>query len=486
MQSEFRRVYEGKRWTLSCGEFSGIEKTAIIAFQQLLQYYVPYALEVGKVANPSGHAALIGTEQSHPRIAGLIRSGKLAAPAGPEGYSVALMASPDDADSRWLVVAGGDSRGVLYGVHELSARLFQGGSLLDGFAGPERRTHLEKFPEFHAAEAPAIANRGIWTWGYTIARFVAFLDRMARLKLNMLTIWNDELPLNIAEVIEAAHARGIRIILGFHWGWGHTGSIDLAREEDRAAIREKVLDNYRRHYAHLDHDGIYFQTLTEHKVLENAGRSTAWWACELVNDTARALFEEFPDLRIQFGLHATSVGENYRDLESLDPRVTIVWEDCFGQVPYTYYPSQQVEVTGDYEQMLDYSRRIATFRPGAEFALVPKGWTCIRWQRDFENHGPFLLGERSSLEARERLAMRQNDWDRINAHWFEHYPLAARFYREMLKVNRNLTATALVEDGLFEEQIAPSVALFGEMAWNPERPDAEILARALRPYYSRW
>jgi len=43
----------------------------------------------------------------------------------------------------------------------------------------------------------------------------------------------------------------------------------------------------------------------------------------------------------------------------------------------------------------------------------------------------------------------------------------------------------LIEDGLFEESIQPSVALFAETIWNPRRSDREILQQAMSPYYKR-
>jgi len=488
MESEFKRVYEGPRWRLIFGDFTGVERTAVIELQKILQYYLPYTLVVERAADsaaPHEHLALVGTASSNLLIAGLIESGQLPAPTGEEGYSIALMDSPKNPGFRLLVVAGFDERGVLYGAQEVAARLFNGGTLLDGFGGPDRGRHLESTGLFSVQEAPVVRNRGLWTWGYPITSYRRYLDNMMRLKMNIVTIWNDQVPLNIEEVLDYAHARGIRVILGFHWGWGHKGSLDISQAEDRSRIQETVLETYRSQYAHLQHDGIYFQTLTEHKDLELGGRSTAAWARELVNETAGALFKEYPDLKIQFGLHATSISENFVDLAALDPRVVIVWEDCCGQVPYSYYPAQISEVTADFETMLEYSRRLATFRPGAEFALVPKGWTCIRWLADFENHSSYLLGEQNSLRGRERLVLRQNEWDRINTHWFENYPLAARFYREMLAVNPMLTVTGLVEDGVFEEVIQPSVALFAETLWNPEQSDAEILQRAMRPCFSR-
>lgn len=489
LKSEFKKVHEGPRWSLLFGRFDGVEKTAVIELQKILQYYLPYALEVRRGVSredlAAGHVAVIGTVENNPLIAELVQSGKLDKPKGKEGYSIALLDSPWGTDRKVLAITGTDENGLLYGVQEAAARLFAGGTLLDGPGGSCRLKYLETRLPFAAAEAPAVRDRGLWTWGYVISSYRGFLDNMMRLKMNMITIWNDQVPLNIEEVIEYAHQRGIRVVLGFHWGWGFKGSLDISQAEDRRKIREVVLQTYRSQYAHLKHDGIYFQTLTEHKDKALSGRSTAAWACELVNDTAASLLAEFPDLSIQFGLHATSIAENYVDLATLDPRVTITWEDYGGQVPYSYYPAQVSEITSDFEGVLAYSKKIAAFRPGTDFAIVPKGWTCIRWLADFENHGSFILGEQAPLHARERLLLKQNDWDEINIHWFKNYPLAARFYREILEVNPAMTVSALVEDGLFEEKIQPSVALLGEMLWNPRQSDAEILERAMRPYYSR-
>jgi hypothetical protein len=33
-----------------------------------------------------------------------------------------------------------------------------------------------------------------------------------------------------------------------------------------------------------------------------------------------------------------------------------------------------------------------------------------------------------------------------------------------------------------DARVQPSVALFAEMLWNPRQSDAELLARAMRPY----
>jgi hypothetical protein len=316
-----------------------------------------------------------------------------------------------------------------------------------------------------------------------------FIDNMARLRMNMLTLWNDAPPVNCREVIEYAHSRGVKVVLGFAWGWGQ--KYDLTSDADRRRLRGDVVRVYERDYQGLPHDGIYFQTLTEHHNTSIGGATVASLACTLVNETAGALLKEYPGLHIQFGLHATSILEHCTDLGRLDPRVAIVWEDA-GVIPYSYSPVPDTTTEGENfatsletpGKTLEYSRKIAALRPGTPFGFVPKGWMTLDWRNEFEHHGPFLLGERSPEFIRERLAKRQPRWDRVNALWQQHFRHAVTFYREMLAVNpKGMIATGLVEDGLFEERIQPSVALLGEMLWDPTREPERILASAGSAFY---
>ena len=152
MESEFKRVHPGPRWELVFGSFDGVERSAVVALQQILQYYVPYTL----VVRPAGgvrtaeleHAAVIGTPSSNTLLAGLIAAGHLVAPDGEEGYSLALLDSPWKPGCRLLAVAGTDERGALYGAHEAAARLFSGGTLLDGFGGADRAGHPARSGSF--------------------------------------------------------------------------------------------------------------------------------------------------------------------------------------------------------------------------------------------------------------------------------------------------------------------------------------------------
>ena len=60
------------------------------------------------------------------------------------------------------------------------------------------------------------------------------------------------------------------------------------------------------------------------------------------------------------------------------------------------------------------------------------------------------------------------------------YPLALRFYRVILDCRPpRFTATALIEDGMFEEKIQLSAAILAETLWNPRRDEREIMQLAL-------
>ncbi len=468
-----------QRWTLVFGDYTGIEQYAVTELQRGIQYYVPYVLPVRAAAgiDPAQceHLLLVGTAANNRWIADLLARGVIPPPPGAEGYTLWIGNDPGTAHRR-IVIAGADASGVLYGVQELLAMLSAQWAPLD--LPVQRREALLQLPDTCLAEAPAVQHRGLWTWGYVIYDYHRFLDQMVRLKMNMLTIWNSEAPLNLPEVAAAAHRRGIQLIVGFNWGWGYE-HLDIAKAEDRAFIKKLALETYAREYAGQPIDGIYFQTLTEHNTQEIGGRTVAAWCCELVNDIAGELYAQAPELSIQFGLHATSIRAHYTDLAALDPRLIITWEDA-GALPFSYFPDPQAN--DGYEATLAYAKELAAFRPGSQFALVPKGWMCLRWGEEFAKHGPFILGERDPEYLRERTHGRQQEWAPINAAWLRHFPLAARFYREVLAINPNVLATGLVEDGNFDAAIPPSVALLGEMLWNPHRDDADLLARALRPY----
>ena len=487
-----------KRWTILYGADKGLEHQALLELYRGFSLYVNYVLPVRAAKDVDSktlalqlkpgtdrqnrryqpaceHVVLLGTAKTNPIIADLVDRKVIPAPTGAQGFTLWIGNSPWNAEHRLIVIAGADAAGVYYGAQELLASLSDNSVPLDKPVG--RRASLVKMADRVSVETPAVKERGIWTWGYVIYDYRRFLDNMARLKFNMLTIWNSEAPLNLPEICDYAHQRGIKIIAGFNWGWGYKRDISTA--EGRQFIKELALDAYREEYAGSPIDGIYFQSETEHKTQEINGRTVAAWCCDMVNEIAREFYAIDPKLSIQFGLHATSIRDHYTDLDGLDPRIIITWEDA-GALPFSYSPNPDFD--DGYEKTLAYSKQLAAFRPGSPFALVPKGWLSLRWDDEYAKHGPLLLGERDPAFLRERLTSRQGELNAVNAGWLRHYPLAARFYREVLAINPNILSTALIEDVMFDARVQSSMSLLAETLWNPHQSDAEILARAMRPY----
>jgi len=483
-----KKRYDGLRWQIVFGPGGEIDKTAMIELQRSVQAFLPYVVEIHTPDDfdSNGHLILLGTPDNNPALKKVIDNGFIKAPKQPQGYAISVNSSPFNPQARLVAIAGYDSAGMLYGVMDFIARVL---SVQIKAKRPDQlRAAFDNMPDVDISEAPSIDERGIWTWGYVIYDYRLFIDNMMKLKMNMLTIWNDCVPLNIDNVISYAHARGVKIVLGFHWGWG-LDDIDLSKAEDRRRIKEMVVENYRLNYMNLPIDGIYFQTLTEHTTREMGGRSVSSLACELVNETAHEILEIKPDLSIQFGLHAISIGERYTDLKDLDKRIVITWEDA-GTIPYSYEPTTDPKDAWmkDYaspEQTLSYSKKLAAFRPGTAFALVPKGWNSLDWKDEFEHHGPFVLGERDAEWVKRRRLEKQSHWNRIDNLWLKNHKIAAKFYSEIAALNLpSVIATGLVEDGIIEEGTPISVRLFADTLWNPNRNSDERIRLCSSPFFS--
>jgi len=483
--------YPGVRWRLVYGSYEGVERFAVDEWQRILQTYEPYVIPVSPpdvdLQNHEDNILLCGTVENNRHIRRLVELGLLTIPDQPEGYAAGCVDSPWKPGRKVLAVGGHDPNGVLYGVVDLNTRKLGMERIQDD--PTVTRKLLDEMPPFSLSEYPRVAGRGLWTWGYVIYDYRRYLDNMARLRMNTLTVWNDCPPVNMAEVIEAAHRRGIRVVMGFHWGWGTVG-LDLADPAHVDALRDHVLETYRRDYADLPHDGIYFQTLTEHNETHRDGVPLARLVCRMVNRIGSALLERYPGLDIQCGLHATSILEHYSEFEALDPRITITWEDA-GVIPYSYHVVEHYDDApyhakrhGTVEATIAYSRKLAALRPGSRFAFVPKGFSDLRWRTEYEHHGPFILGERSARFIRNRLDQRQAMWDAKSALWLRNAPHVVRFFREIFDVGPSaILATALCEDGLFEQAIQPAIALFSHLIWNPTSDLGELPPMAFSSYY---
>lgn len=479
MESYTKR-YKGSRWALAYGAYSGISATAVKRLYGMIQHYLPYVIRCEDASQDldleNDHWVLVGTPTDNRLIGELAAMKQIEIIQEPESYTITCLQSPWNPDFRLLVLAGMDEQGVLYATSDFQNRVMKLQINPDKPTKTSLRQSLDSLQDFTIQEYPRIQDRGIWSWGYVIYDYRRFIDNMVQLRLNVLTIWNDCLPVNIHEIIDYARQRGVKIVLGFHWGWGNE-EMDLSNPGHQKEIREMVLHKYMSDYRNLNIQGIYFQTITEHHQTELGGRTLAEIVCEMVNDIGKALLKETPDLRIYFGLHATSIRQHYPDLKNLDPRITIVWEDA-GAIPFADEPECPGE--DDYKETVSYSRNLARFRTDTQFAIVAKGWAKLDWLNEFEHHDSFLLGERTADSIAERCRARQPHWDRINDLWLQNYRYAVDFYRAILDCKPSSSMVmALIEDGLFEERIQSSVALFGQTVWNPYRSPDDILRFAL-------
>lgn len=320
-------------------------------------------------------------------------------------------------------------------------------------------------PEYDESFVPYIKDRALWTWGYVIYDYKGYIDNMLRLKLNTLIIWNDYPPVNADELVEYAHKKGIKVIWGFSWGWG----TDCMKTDinNLKSISDEVVEKYDRDYAKLNGDGIYFQTFTETENEKINGRVIADAAVELVNMTADRLLKKYPDLKIQFGLHAMSVKNKTEYIKNVDERILILWEDC-GAFPFSNMPYE----TENFEKTMEFSEKIKNLRIGG-FGELFKGMSRIDWEKFKHQPGPYVIGEYDRKFVEQKTKEKYKVWKYIQAYWISN----VRYVKKSVEMlSEDTLVAALVEDGMFDEKAWYPVALYAEILWNPKK-DTEILLR---------
>ena len=373
-----------ENWILVVDGYSNpIEKRAvdllISGFGEYFGVIIP-ACDLSGVMNyeiRDKNIVTIGFAASNRLISRCFDDGLMEKPTAAEGYSVYIGESILRNDKQMIVIAGFDYNGLLYGVADfrnryLGKEVFHVEDHNDMF-NENFFSNLFKKPikEWRVCEHPVIPTRAIWTWGHVVYDYRGFFENMAKIRLNEIVIWNDYPPINAGEIVECAHSYGIKVIWGFSWGWGLDciNELNNINSVDFSTIKNKVISTYKDGYANTAADGIYFQSFTEMKQATVGDKCVAEIVTQLVNDIATELFELYPDLQIQFGLHATSVKDNLDYLKELDTRVRIVWEDC-GAFPYAYKGLQ----TENFEQTRFFVKKLMDLRTGTEkFGAVFKG-----------------------------------------------------------------------------------------------------------------
>ncbi len=377
-----------------------------------------------------------------------------------------------------VYIEGFDEAGVLYGVlafyDEYLVRVEHPDDdryVIDPFT-------LDTLPDFDLTSAPETGERGLWTWGHVVYDYRGYLEHMMKLKMNRVIFWNDHTPFNAADIVEYAHARNIKIYWGFPWLWDtNFDTCDFEHPETQSA---SILAEYEKQYAHTCADGIYFQTFTELAVEYAGDICIAEAATRFVNHTSALFFEKYPNLDILFGLHATSVKSHLNHIASVDPRIRIVWENC-GAFPFSYIP-KDVE---SFDATKAFVRQAAALRGANDrFGVVTKGLVKLDWSQFEHPQGAQCIGVSSKEKKNERVLRKHKIWRYIQAYWLTYADKALEMVREMVEAKGgDLCIYALVEDGMFEEEILYPVALYAQMLWSCKTELKETMSVvAMREY----
>lgn len=397
-----------------------------------------------------------------------------------EGFAVKIVESPTDPEEGRIVILTAHKEAELFyaAVHFLDDYIPANAPLHGSNAMPDLIFDSPMKLYFYS-EVPDHKRRSIFTWGHPIGDFRAYIDNMARMKYNELILWNDYVPLNISEVIEYAHSYGIRVFLGYAWGWkpncrGIQELTDAALEE----IKSGIIQAYRTKYLPLNCDGIYFQSFTEMKRASIGDRNVAETVVSLVNSAAEELWKITPDLKLIFGLHATSVRDQLDEIAKVDPRIEILWEDC-GDFPYHYRPF--VKDREKYEDSFEFIRKLLELRDGVGVGLVFKGMMVMDWKKFVSQSGPYVMGANSKTLIEHDTGIRRNAWRIFSANWMASCPEALRMMQFINKHQKGdvLMNVAVNGDG---GAFLP-MALCGELFRKAPENASELLKKvAARPY----
>ena len=296
-----------RKWIVVCETYEGIEAKAVDLLTAEMNEYVDYPI-------PVLTADCKDTEKFKGDSRVILKTGNVAGGAE-DGYLIEVKA---EGDINVVEITANDKRGLYYGVVDFIS-VYVAKSAVTVYPNINLKGMFDtpfncQMPEYRLERAPKIKNRAIWTWGHCILDYKKFIENMSLLKLNEIVVWNDYLPANAKEFVDCAHAYGIKVVWGFSWGWDtkccKTDIRSLVGEEKTQAFANKILSYYEAELLPTGCDGIYFQSFTELTTDNIDGVNVAEAVTDLVNTVAAKLYEKYPLLEIQFGLHATSVFEN--------------------------------------------------------------------------------------------------------------------------------------------------------------------------------
>lgn len=458
--------YGDDRWEIICGHFAGPEKRAVEMLYEALAESVPYipVARCAEKADPKEdvNRILVGTLEDNIFLRSYVEQEDVQE----GGFLVRVCKDLVRPERQVVALVGSTPTQTLYAVSHF----------LDDYLALAQRNkdHIPYFKQLFQGEmplyeycaVPAFEERGIWTWGHCIYDHRRFAQNMARMGLNAITIWNDFAPLNLKEVIDCFHSYGILVNLGYSWGWDE--GVNIADPAERAYWTQRAAEIYQEEYASAGGDGIYFQAFTETCDEERDGVSIADAVVAWVNAIGGEMLARWPELHIQFGLHATSVKNHLEVIRQVDPRIAILWEDC-GAFPYSYLSRD----TENFEETLKFSDAMAALRPGTGYGAVLKGQVCLDWSRFEHQKGSFVLGCAGAQAVRRRARNVRAQWHDVQSYWLQN----AEKCRQTLQHLPGAAIYSLVEDALLEEACWYPTALYAQLLWKPELGPRELLQR---------
>ena len=463
-------------WQIIYTNYSGMEKKAVELISkemgsQILRDNGIYTIHVLacrqlKEMQPDENAVVIGLQGENELIDCFISPEEIPA----DGYVVKVMDNPDAAGLKLVLITAKEPAALFYGAVDFVDDYFSAAVPAHGAVKLADEIFDHPLPDYYHASAPAVKKRSIFTWGHPINDYRDYIENMARLKLNQLIIWNDFVPLNARDIVDYAHEFGIQIIWGYAWGWSRQcDTIDLETLDDLA---DQIITTYEQQYRDTGCDGIYFQSFTELYKDKIGDRLIAEVVTEFVNHVSGKLLAKYPDLFVQFGLHATSVRNHLEFIGQVDPRVEILWEDC-GAFPYSYFANSQDEQA--WLRTVEFTDRILNLRESGSIGMLYKGFMTLDWVGDRFVHqsGPYIMGMASHRTVEHDLRVLTPIWRRLQTEWMLNGERVLDMTRHIVEHgSKNVT---LGMAGQFAGGIWLPEALCAQILWDCSRSYPEIL-----------
>lgn len=462
-------------WKIIYNNYAGFEKNAIdFLTREMGKYlireegkYKIYVLACEKEGAPiDQNAVVLGLYKESQTVQKYVTREEIEG----QDYLVKVVENPQNTDCRIVCITAQSPQNLFYGATAFIDNYLIDCAPLHGGLKIPQWCFDYKMPTYSLAESAKIKTRSVFTWGHIINDYRAYIRNLARLRCNQVIIWNEYMPLNAKEVVAYAHAYGLQVIWGYSWGWAEYKQGDKMDKDFLEKLKAHALQTYEEFYKDTGCDGIYFQSFTETSNQVIDGVPIARIVTDFVNDTVAAFYAKYPDIKIQFGLHATSVKQHLDELARVDTRVEIIWEDC-GAFPFDYNPVVTDEQR--FEETLELTKKIITLRGNAPFGLVMKGFMTLDWEMFVSQNGPFVLGENSCAIVQADAKLRAPIWQSMEAGWAAYGEYALRLIREVQQLTGGEVNICMA--GAFEGDISLPLGLCAEMMFNPQREFPALL-----------